>query len=106
MSTLVLHPIRSILSDSDGIVSRVGIIVGLGGISVEVGSTMGVTVSVNWVGVTDDSNSVAVRVGGRIFGVAVWMDGVCEGMGVSGVLYDIVWTVQPPQPDSAASKNR
>ena len=67
---------------------------------------MGVTVSGNWVGVTVDSNSVAVNVGGMIFGVAVWMDGVCEGMGVGGVLYDIGWTVQPLQPDSADSNNR
>jgi len=78
----------------------------LGVVSVEVGSTMGVVVSVNCVGVTDDANRVAVRVGERIFGVIVRMDGVCEGRGVSGVLYDMVWTVQPLQPDSATSNKR
>ena len=58
---------------------------GLGGVSVKVGSMLGVTVVTKSVGVRDMAAKVAVIGGGRIMGVAVYMEGVDDENDVGGV---------------------
>jgi hypothetical protein len=67
-------------------VARVGIYGGLEGVSVVV--EVYVAVSIDEVGEGEDPESVAVTVGGRIFGVAESIDGVCDGSGVCNTLFD------------------